>query len=76
MFDDDVNGLCCFTDKTTKDWFCLVHLFSGFGCYYIKYNTGLGEKKEKYNKNDKFNKKVIDKDITYMLNYSRTRYNK
>ena len=40
--------------------------------YYIKYNTGLGEKKEKYNKNDKFNKKAIDKHITYMLNYSRT----
>ena len=55
--------------KTASAWFIF---FSGFGFYYIKYNTGLGEKKEKYNKNDKFNKKAIDKHITYMLNYSQT----
>ena len=59
--------------KIGSAWFIF---YSVSDCYYIKYNTGLEEKKEKYNKNDKLNKKAIDKHITYMLNYSRTRYNK
>ena len=59
--------------KIGSAWFIF---YSVSDCYYIKYNTGLEEKKEKYNKNDKLNKKAIDMYITYMLNCSQTRYNK
>ena len=38
---------------------------------YIKYNTGLGEKEEKYNKNDRFNKNGEEKRLVFVQKLGR-----